>query len=93
MFNLVNRVQNSFGYFTTVLSVFAAVVSVVSVAQLHLSGAFNLSSNIDSITPRGSLSYSSRIKATVEKPKELCKVSFDLNAGKLSSIYTVVQNG
>lgn len=82
MFNIINRVQNSFGYFTTVLSIFAAVVSLVSIVQLNVSGAFSLPATVNDITPKGGLTYSSRIKASSSKPKELCKVVFDLDAGR-----------
>lgn len=83
MFNIINRVQNSFGYFTTVLSIFAAVVSLVSIIQLNVDGAFSVPTTVNDITPKGGLTYSSRIKASSSKPKELCKVTFDLEAGRL----------
>lgn len=81
MFNSITRLQNSFGYFTSVLMAFSIAVSLVSMTQLWSVGAFSsLTANIDTITPKFAAKMTRRFGSADGKPKENVRINFDLEA-------------
>uniref|UniRef100_A0A060SXB0 Signal peptidase subunit 3 n=1 Tax=Blastobotrys adeninivorans TaxID=409370 RepID=A0A060SXB0_BLAAD len=78
MFNIVNRCQNSFGYFTSVLMAFSAAVAIVSFIQLHLDGAYGITGAISNVNPTVNVKFTRRFGSTDGKAKENARLTFDL---------------
>ncbi|PRT57105.1 Microsomal signal peptidase subunit 3 [Wickerhamiella sorbophila] len=79
MHSFVSRVQQRSSTFSTYVIIASVVVAIVSLAQLYVSGAFGLQSEVGGIRPTLSMRTSRRFGST-GKPKENVRIVFDLDA-------------
>lgn len=80
MFSTVQRVQNVFGYYTTLILVVSAIISAISYVQLLGAGAFSLQTEVNNLNPRTALKFTRRSGAVNNKGKENARINFDLDA-------------
>lgn len=80
MFSSSQRLQNSFGFYTTIVLIISVLISVVSFLQLQTAGAFSLRPHVGHIEPKTSVKFTRRSGSVNGKGKENARVNFDLTA-------------
>lgn len=80
MFSSVQRIQNIFGFYTTVILIVSALISAISYSQLLFNGAFSLVPHVSSLEPKTSIKFTRRSGSVNGKGKENARLSFDLDA-------------
>lgn len=80
MFSASQRLQNGFGFYTTIILVISGLVSFISYIQLQSTGAFSLRPYVNSIEPKTSIKFTRRSGSVNGKGKENARVNFDLDA-------------
>lgn len=79
MHSFASRVQQRSSTFSTYVIIASVIVAIVSVAQLYVSGAFGLKSELADLRPTMSMRTTRRFGST-GKPKENARIVFDLDA-------------
>lgn len=80
MFSSLQRIQNAFGFYTTVILFVSGLISLISYVQLQNAGAFSLHPVLNNVEPKAYVKFTRRSGSVNGKGKENMRLTFDLDA-------------